>query len=300
MNAMTRIRPAVGTGALAIVLAGCLAPGSGSGGGGSGTLPPSSTSPPTTTSCPTPTETSTVTNPNGGAQLYVDVSRPSTGATTDLPVVVLVPGGRGDSTLFTCGTDVAQQLADAGYVVVAFDPDGRGNSTGTEDDGGTVQQDGLAAVVEYALTLDGVDAERAAIVTSSYGITMGSGALVNHPDLPVDLLVDYEGPADRTDLGCHGGSCDEAYWAQREAVTFVAELDVPYVRVQSETDHAQADNEHALKLVNAAFTGGAPLVQLNDFLVTEELSAIPDGVLLPDSYDRRTAATFVAYLEELL
>ncbi|MGQ0804886.1 MAG: alpha/beta hydrolase family protein [Actinomycetota bacterium] len=278
-------------------LAGCFAPG---GGGGGEPAPTTTTTTPSTSSCAAATETYTVTNPNGGAQLYVDVSRPTAGAAGDLPVVLLVPGGVGDSTVFTCRDNVAQQIADAGYVVVAFDPDGRGNSTGTEDEGGTIQQDGLAAVFEFGLTLDGVDADRAAIVTSSYGIAMGSGALVNHPDLPVDLLIDYEGPADRSDLGCHSDRCDEAYWGQREAVTFAAALAVPYVRVQSETDHAQADNEHALKMVNAAFTGGAPLVQLNDFVLTEELGAIPAGVLLPDSYDRRTAEVFVGYLDDLL
>jgi len=265
---------------------------------------------PPTTACPTPTETATVTNPNGDAELYVDVSRPSTGATTDLPVVVLVPGGRADSTLFTCGADVAQQIADAGYVVVAFDPDGRGNSTGTEDEGGTVQQDGLAAVVEYAITLDGVDAERVALISNSFGVTFASGAMANHPDLPVDLLIDWEGPADRNDTGgCDGTSgghlaghdcSDESFWSQREASTFVAQLDVPYVRVQSETDHVQADNNHALTMVNAAFNGGVPLVQLNDYVVTTPLSAIPDGVLLPDSYDRRTAEVFVGHLDALL
>lgn len=301
----TKIRTAV-AGVLTIVLTGCVAPGSG--GGGGETVPTPATP---SESCPTPTETATVTNPNGGAGLYVDVSRPSTVATGDLPVVVMVPGGRGDSTLFTCGDDVAQQIADAGYVVVTFDPDGRGNSTGTEDDGGTRQQDGLAAVFELALTLDGVDADRAALVTNSFGVTMASGAMVNHPDLPVDLLVDWEGPADRNDTGgcdgsgsgghLRGNDCtDESFWEQREAATFVAQLDVPYVRVQSETDHVQPDTEHALTVVNAAFTGGVPLVQLNDFVVAEELTAIPDGVLLDDSYDRRTAEVFVAHLEDLL
>lgn len=71
----------------------------------------------------------------------------------------------------------ALRLVDAGFVVVLFDPDGRGKSTGKEDFGGYIHQDGLAAVVRFTADLPYVDAQNMGLVTYSYGITMASGAL---------------------------------------------------------------------------------------------------------------------------
>jgi pimeloyl-ACP methyl ester carboxylesterase len=284
---------ALAAASIAVITAGCVAaPAPGAGGGGSAGG-----------------ETYWVENPSTGVQLYVEVLRPD-GATSALPMVVMVPGGRSDSTLFTSGANTAQRLADGGYVVVVFDPDGRGQSGGVEDDGGSDQQDGLAAVIEFAVTLDGVDPDRVAVTTNSFGVTIGTGALARHPALPVDVLIDWEGPADRDDTGgCDGtgpgghldGACDdESYWGEREASTFVAQIDVPYVRLQSETDHVQPDAHHALVMVNAAINGGVPHVQLNDLVVTAELSEIPEGALLSDSTDRSVAEMYAQYLDALL
>lgn len=49
------------------------------------------------------------------------------------------------------------------------------------------------------------DSSLVAIATNSFGVTMAAGALVNHTDLGVDVLVDWEGPADGNDTGgCDG------------------------------------------------------------------------------------------------
>lgn len=107
------------------------------------------------------------------------------------------------------------------------------------------------------------------------GITMGAGALARHPDLPVAFLLDWEGPANRNDIGgCDSSgmghlqqvaSCsDETFWAQREASTFIGQIRVPYQRIQSAQDHVQPDNTHAILMVNNAVNGGVPWVRLND------------------------------------
>lgn len=218
-----------------------------------------------------------VTNPASGASLYVAVYQP--GGDGPFPALVLMPGG------ITAGSDtferrpVAAGLAEDGFVVVVFDPDGRGRSGGVEDAGGMIHQEGLAAVIRTAASLPAVDPARLGLVTYSFGITAGSGALSRHPDLPVQFLIDWEGPADRYTTGCRGPrrgalsrSCDDdAYWSEREAATFLRELRIPYQRIQTADDHVHgADAAHAAQLVTAATSGAhggsgiAPWTRLND------------------------------------
>ena len=224
-----------------------------------------------------------VLNPTSGAGLFVQVVSPRGTAGGRLPALVLVPGGRGSSGTFlrpAPGGSQAQEIADHGLQVVVFDPDGRGRSGGQEDDGGFVQQDGLAAVIRFAASLSQVDPARIALVSYSYGVTMATGALARHPDLPVLFYIDWEGPANREDTGgcgkdkvghLQGVSCtDESFWAQREASTFILSLRIPYQRLQSSQDHAQPDADHALLLIANATAqeygghGQAPWTRLND------------------------------------
>jgi len=223
-----------------------------------------------------------VTNPTTGARLFVQVARPD-GNASPAPALVLVPGGRGDSSGFfdsRAGTSDADLLADHGFVVVAFDPDGRGQSQGVENDNGFAHQDGLAAVIRFAAALPGVDPARVGLVSYSYGVTMATGALARASDLPVVFYIDWEGPANRDDTGgcgadpvghLQGHACDdEAFWSEREASTFIRSIRVPYQRLQTLVDHAQPDNDHALLLIanaTAAEYGGdgqAPWTRLND------------------------------------
>ncbi|MFQ5617176.1 MAG: alpha/beta hydrolase family protein [Anaerolineales bacterium] len=257
-------------------------------------------------------ETYWVANPTGGARLYVEVLRPQDwDGKTALPALILIPGGAGSSEGFKRPNRHAQELADAGYHVVLFDPDGRGQSEGQENQNGHTQQDGLAAVVWFVFDLRGVQRPHIALVSFSYGITMASGALARHPDLPIRFLIDWEGPADRTDTGgCDAEdtghlrgvvSCDdEKFWAEREALTFIGAINRPYLRLQSEQDHVQPGNEHALKLVNAAIEGGVPWVRLNDLPPGQTYDPANPPPMIPEGRDRDLMLLLVRFTGEML
>lgn len=251
--------------------------------------------------------TYSVTNPTSNAKLFVRVYSPVRSALS--PVLVLVPGGKGDSTDFQ---NDPNDLVSAGFVVVTFDPDGRGQSAGTEDNNGSIHQDGLAAVVRFAATLVNVDKNKIGVATYSYGITMGSGTLARYPDLPVKLLIDWEGPANRNDTGgcttpksghLQGvyACTDEAAWSQREAVSFIGKLKIPYQRIQSEKDHAQPDAHHAVTMINAALAaGGIPLIKLNDAKITQKIDLKSLPPLIPESQERLRGQLVAKYAQELL
>lgn len=221
-----------------------------------------------------------VENPTSGVKLYVEILTPVNWDGEPASTLVLIPGGSGDSSHFTEKPENMFCYQEAGYALVVFDPDGRGKSEGVEDDNGFVHQDGLAAVIEYAVELPMVDADKMALVSFSYGITMASGALARHPELPIKFLIDWEGPATRDDTGgCDADNLghlqnhdceDEDFWREREAANFVLKLRVPYQRLQSESDHVQPDNDHALLMMNNATDeqyrghGMSPWTRMND------------------------------------
>ncbi len=214
-------------------------------------------------------ELSEVRNESTDANLFIRVYE-SLDKGENLPVLILVPGGSGDSQEFEKRNKSAESLAKEGFTVVTFDPDGRGLSEGKEDYNGFDQQDGLKAVIE---AVNSTGSEKIGLVTFSYGITMGSGVLARYPDLPVNFLMDWEGPANRDDTGgCKGdvsghleeiAECeDEAFWSEREASTFMSDITVPYFRIQSEKDHVQPDAQHAWLLLTAALNN-SPWVRIN-------------------------------------
>lgn len=244
-----------------------------------------------------------VVNPSSGAELYVQLSYPRGWNGERLPTLVLVPGG-------TSVTEPqhAERLAQAGFTVVRFDPDGRGRSQGQEDLGGFIQQDGLAEIIRAATGMPGVDANKIAIISYSYGVTMATGALARYPDLPVRFLIDWEGPADRYDTtsDCSGNTrhiwpdCnDDAAWAQREALTFVAQLRIPYQRVQSSTDHVQPDVSHAINMINAAIQGGVPWTRLNLEAPNQRYDPQNPPAMLPDEQDRLLDQLLARLAQEL-
>jgi hypothetical protein len=199
-------------------------------------------------------------------------------------------------------------------VLVVFDPDGRGRSEGVEDQNGFTHQDGLAEVIRFAATLPEVDGAQIGLVSWSYGITMASGALARHPDLPVRFLIDWEGPANRDDTGgcgedavghLQGHPCDdEDFWREREASIFALDLRVPYQRLQTEKDHAQPDQEHTVLMINNATAeeygghGKAPWTRLNDAEpnTVYTVDALPP--LIREGRDQ-TEALIVQYAREL-
>jgi pimeloyl-ACP methyl ester carboxylesterase len=251
----------------------------------------------------------TVTNPASGASLAVFVNAPAN-TSSPSPALILVPGGSGSSASFRKPNGEFYAFPQAGYAVIVFDPDGRGQSTGKEDYNGFIQQDGLAAVIEFAATLPGVDAARIGLISYSYGITMASGALARHPDLPVKFLIDWEGPANRDDTGgCDAGSLghlqdvasctDEAFWAQREASTFIAQIRVPYQRIQSQKDHVQPDNIHAILMVNNAVAGGVPWVRLNDLPPNQTYDPANPPAMLSEEESNVLPALVLKYLRQM-
>ncbi len=260
-------------------------------------------------------DTHWVVNPSSGARLFVQILKPEGWNSEALPTLVLVPGGTGDSSHFTDDPRRVQGLLDAGFALVVFDPDGRGNSEGEENQNGYAHQDGLAAIIEYAAALPEVDAEHIGLVSYSYGVTMATGVLARHPGLPIRFLIDWEGPANRNDTGgCDedktghltGHPCDdEDFWGEREASNFALYLQVPYQRLQSESDHAQPDNDHALLMIANATAeeygghGQASWTRLNDLTPNTVYNQDVLPLMLSNEAARKLGTLIAAYAEEL-
>ena len=256
-----------------------------------------------------------VKNPTSGVDLYVEILTPDNWDGNPLPTLVLIPGGSGDSSHFTESPQNTARLLDAGYALIVFDPDGRGNSSGEEDNNGFTHQDGLAAIVTYAADLPQVDEARIGLVSYSYGITMASGALARHPEMPIRFLIDWEGPATRDDTGgCDadklghltGYACDdEEFWREREAAGFALKIEVPYLRLQTEIDHVQPDNNHALLMINNATSeaygghGRAPWTRLNDLPINQVYDLNDPPQLIPEDRSVNTDAMIIRGAEEL-
>jgi pimeloyl-ACP methyl ester carboxylesterase len=247
-----------------------------------------------------------VMNPSSGARLHVQVFHPQNWNGSDhLPALALIPGGVGRSE-----PDKAARLAGRGFLVIVFDPDGRGKSEGREDYNGYLTQDGLAAVITAAASLPGLDAGRYGLVSYSYGVTAASGVLARYPDLPIDFYIDWEGPVDRhyTTSGCTGVThnidwqpcSDDAWWSQREAVNFIGDAQVPYQRIQSQTDHVQPNNNHAIDIVNSAVAGGVPWVRLNEYPPNQTYTASNPPAMLPDVMDGRIDALLADYARYII
>lgn len=204
-----------------------------------------------------------ITNPTSGVDLYGHVHRPANFNPVDVyPGIILCPSGSGTGTSFDNG-NTAQSYADLGFIVMHFDPDGRGQSTNggtytTEDYCGYLQQDGAHVVLQYLVDLPETDNRHIGVVTSSYGITLGAGVVGRYPNNPpVKFVLDWEGPADRTDTAQPNGhvphsTLDDDWWYEREPTNFIDDFAGYYLRVQTQIDHVQADNEHAIKLLNRA------------------------------------------------
>jgi pimeloyl-ACP methyl ester carboxylesterase len=252
-----------------------------------------------------------VANPTSGVSLSVIVLPPEGENIRGYPTVVLVPGGSGSSEDFTQpGRTITQRLNEAGYLVVLFDPDDRGRSEGVENNNGFIHQDGLAAVIRHAATHPLSDGKGIGLISFSFWITMCSDALARYPDLPVSFLLDWEGPADRNDTGgCDEAgvghlnevaSCeDEAFWAEREAQTFIGKVPFPYLRLQSERDHVQPDVLHALRMVNAAVAGASPWVRLNELPPNQPYDLNTPPPLFTEDDPRSLDDMLLTYIPEM-
>ncbi len=227
-----------------------------------------------------------VQNPSSGSKLYVKIY-PSPLSLAEIPTLILIPGGTGDSTMFTDeipGGSAVEQLGLEGFHLVVFDPEGRGKSEGTENFNGHIGQDGLYAITLFLKEFPTVG--QIGYFSQSYGVSLATGVLARYPDAPIEFLIDWEGPANREDItiGCRSSntedakqtgpqerSCsDDPYWAEREAETFASAIKVPYHRLQSLNDHAQQDVSHAEDMIRATTraefggNGQSPWTRLND------------------------------------
>lgn len=251
-------------------------------------------------------ETFTVQNPTSGVDWFVQALIPFGNGTSRYPALVLVPGGSSAGTQAFRPPEVTR-YTDLGFVSFVFDPDGRGRTGGTEDNNGFTHQDGLRAVIEAAATHPRTNG-RVVVASFSYGVTMASGTLARYPQLPVDFFMDWEGPANRDDTGgCDGaglghlqsfGCTDETFWAEREASTFMRSVEVPYQRLQTERDHVQPDNLHALLLVNNATEGSSPWTRLNDLTPNQVFPSTFDEGWLPEN--QPLPDVIVEYLSQYL
>ncbi len=224
-------------------------------------------------------ETLRVVNPSSGCSLYVHIHRPANaGPGNRVPGVVCVRGGTGfGSSLDT--TSLPDDIASDGFAFLHFDPDGRGQSGAyPENYGGYVHQDGLHACLALLASRPYVDTSRLGIYTRSYGVTMASGMIARHAEPRVKFLLDFEGPADRSQTCQDSGGFvpvpadSEAFWQEREAARFMTQVPAAYLRIQTAVDHNSEipDNRHCIQLIDSATAvpyGGAgisPWTRVND------------------------------------
>jgi hypothetical protein len=208
-----------------------------------------------------------------GYRLGARVVRPSVG--TAWPGLVVSPAIHQGVAALSGGAAVvsASELARLGFVVLLHDPAGRGESWGEEDFGGAEHQDDLRVSIR-ALAARPECTGRVGVLSLSLGLAAAAGTLARWPELPVDWLLDWEGPCDREIITAGGTRmapaaghtlADETWWPPREAVTRVGMLQCGYVRLQAFPDHAQPEElRHARRMMQAARGGSPAWSQLND------------------------------------
>lgn len=227
---------------------------------------------------PIATSETFVVAPNG-SRLYTRIVQPDPMAAgaRRFPAVVTVPGGTGDGAPLADRASW-REVAALGFVVVAFNAEGRGaglpgnlRSDGVADCNGFGDQSDLKAVIEHAAALSCVDPSNLGVFSMSFGLAMAAGTLGRYPALPVAYLIDEEGPHDSRvvafqEVGREAPVCGHlstatdpspeniAFWAEREAVRHVGGFGGRYLRLQAEVDHAQGRGffRHAIEMIRAA------------------------------------------------
>ena len=261
-------------------------------------------------------------NPSNNCTLYVHIHKPAdAGPTKRYPAVTLIPGGNGNGQGYDTN-GLATNVAEEGFVLVHFDPDGRGQSTNHgaytyEDYCGYLQQDGLQTILSYLAGRNYVDTANLGLWTQSYGITMGTGMASRYGTPRLKFLIDFEGPADRTETAqVNGGhvphdTADHVFWSQREAGPFARFLYCYYIRGQSDSDHNPRirDNHHAIAMIDSATntiyggSGISPWTRANDRSMNpvNTVWQLPNHPLwTPETQDAFIDVRFILYLHELV
>jgi hypothetical protein len=232
---------------------------------------------------------------------------------------MIVPGGTGfGSSQDTTG--LPDNIASERFALLHFDPSGRGRSSSyPEDYGGYVHQGDLHACLALLASRPYVDTSRLGIYAWGYGITMAAGALARYAEPRVKFLLDFEGPADRSQTCQDSGGFvpvpadSEAFWQEREAARFMKQVPCAYLRMQTEVDQNPliTDNRNCIALINnataVAYGGGgiSPWTRINDSVMNEpnrvygssNLSDPP--VWIPESEARQNDVRVLLYLHEL-
>jgi len=215
-----------------------------------------------------------------GNKIHVTVHRPVIAShATPCHGLILIPGGIMPGSAWHNEWYPGNSLAWArtGFVVADFDCQGRGTSEGVEDYYGPVHREDLRAVILYIASRDDVLPGGIGLMSSSFGNTLCAGTLAAYPDLPVRFWVDKEGQQDRFDatkwgdewfVDVYGGhdTDDVEFWSEREAIRFMPNITVPYIRLQTDCDHVFDFFyvDHAINLTNAATSGMCPYTRMND------------------------------------
>ncbi|MCX6901592.1 MAG: hypothetical protein NT105_23175 [Verrucomicrobia bacterium] len=140
---------------------------------------------------------------------------------------------------------------------------------------GHAGQDAAAILLKHLLALPEVDKDNVGLVTFSFGVVGGTGALARHPELVVKFLIDWEGPSGPQNLRWvppdhkivrNHPATDKAFWQERTASEFIKRIRCRYLRVQSDQDHVQVlgDNQHAIEMLNSAAASLCPWTRCND------------------------------------
>jgi len=207
-----------------------------------------------------------------GYRLKARVWRPSGGGDKS-PALVLL--GDGDSGL-TAAEDArapltAPELAGQGWVVLALDLAGRGDSLGEDDHGGAEHADDVRCAVRWLAEQPEVDADRIGLLGLGLGGRIAiAGAAAG---ASVAWVLDWEGPMDRETLLSLNpeaalGVDDDTWWSDRDTLSQLARLRCGYVRLQSEDDHLNPEElrhaQRALFTLSHSQRSPSAWFQIND------------------------------------
>lgn len=242
-------------------------------------------------------------NPSSDALLSTYLVIPNTNEDS-YPTVFLVPGGSDYGSKAFDNPKTSSFYIENEIAFAYFDPDGRGESSGEEDVNGEIHQDGLFAVSQAVAAHPKTDTDEMGIVSYSFGTSMVSGMLARYPNqTSYEWYIDWEGPSAREyiTVGCENSAfqplnellkidcSDDDFWEQRESVNFLPKITIPYLRIQSEKDHVQDSNEHAIDAINAATGGSSPWTRVNNEHINQTYTYSNPPEYLPKS--QKAAAT---------
>ncbi len=277
-----------------------------------------------------------------GNQIAIRIRKPA--GDGPFPALIGIAGGDGQ---YAFRSDLSTDLLNMGIAIIDFAPQGRGESEGEDNHHGYTHQDDLKALVDFVQELPLVQKTNIGLLSYSFGVVLATGALARHPDMPIAFLIDWEGPSspgkdvqrglsnheawldeflrflnnglipgqeELANIRLHGGSIfDDAYWHERDAARFAADMPCPYLRVQFDIDHVQGTSkQHMMNIINAATTQSGQWTRCNDnppnILYSEENLADTHfhtysegetaGFTSPDS--KSVDAVLRAYVQEMI